>query len=300
MDETDIALSLMLLQNSRIPYRALAEKLNLSVSAIHARIQAMVEAGVIRGFTALPSLRVTSSLLTYTYGQTRAENLNELTSKLSANDSIFWVAQAGGGYLYIGSYVRNLGGLSALSEFLAKTADMPDPKVGIIAEFSSNPIPPRQSLDSLDWRIIQELSNDSRRPLAEIAEALNASAKTVRRRLNTMVEKSLIDLSIRWYPDASDDIISVLHTRHASGKSLDLKNVYRMLSPHILFPVSFINLPNENLFFIWTRNMKELKELRQRVEADTTFSLVQMNILYTGEIFPTWRDTLPAMMGRQQ
>jgi DNA-binding Lrp family transcriptional regulator len=52
MDETDIAINLMLLTNSRTPYRVLAGRLKLSVNAIHKRIQAMIEAGIIRGFTA--------------------------------------------------------------------------------------------------------------------------------------------------------------------------------------------------------------------------------------------------------
>ncbi|MGD0804819.1 MAG: winged helix-turn-helix transcriptional regulator [Candidatus Bathyarchaeia archaeon] len=50
MEETDIALSWALLQNSRTPYRALASRLNLSVNVVHKRIQAMVGSGVIRGF----------------------------------------------------------------------------------------------------------------------------------------------------------------------------------------------------------------------------------------------------------
>jgi DNA-binding Lrp family transcriptional regulator len=46
MDKTDIALSMLLLNNSRLPHRELAEKLGLSVNAVHKRIQALKDAGI--------------------------------------------------------------------------------------------------------------------------------------------------------------------------------------------------------------------------------------------------------------
>lgn len=52
MDKTDIFLIQLLLANSRLPYAELAKKLNLSVNAVHKRIQSLVEMGVIRRFTA--------------------------------------------------------------------------------------------------------------------------------------------------------------------------------------------------------------------------------------------------------
>ena len=39
MDKTDIILTQLLLRNSRLPYRELAEKLDLSVNAVHKRIR---------------------------------------------------------------------------------------------------------------------------------------------------------------------------------------------------------------------------------------------------------------------
>jgi len=51
MDKTDIILCQMLLGNSRLSYSELADTLNLSVTAVHKRIQDLVESGVIRKFT---------------------------------------------------------------------------------------------------------------------------------------------------------------------------------------------------------------------------------------------------------
>jgi DNA-binding Lrp family transcriptional regulator len=52
MDKADVILCQLLLMNSRLSYRRLADMLNLSVAAVHSRIQSLIDAGVIRKFTA--------------------------------------------------------------------------------------------------------------------------------------------------------------------------------------------------------------------------------------------------------
>lgn len=297
MDAVDVALSLMLLQDSRTPYRVLAERLNLSVNAVHKRIQGMIEAGMMRGFTARADLRVTGALNVYIYGFATAEPLRDLPAKLSENDSVYWVTQAGGGYTYVGAYVKSLGDLSSVGDFVRNTAEISEPRVGIIDSGQETYPPPKEVLDQLDWQIIYNLQENSRRPLAEIAQDLGVSAKTVRRRLDRMMDQHLIDLSMRWYPDASNDIICVFYTKPALGKRADFNNVKRAYAPSLLYSVSFSNIPAENLLFAWTRTMKELKELKGRIEAEPSYKSVSMNILYTGDIFPTWRDKLPHKMG---
>jgi hypothetical protein len=38
--------------------------------------------------------------------------------------------------------------------------------------------------------------------------------------------------------------------------------------------------------------MKELRDIRERLEREEVFDSVVPNVLYTGYIFDTWRDTL--------
>jgi len=56
MDKVDVILCQLLMANSRLSYRELADKLNLSVTAVHKRIQSIMELGIIRKFTANISL----------------------------------------------------------------------------------------------------------------------------------------------------------------------------------------------------------------------------------------------------
>lgn len=50
MDETDLRILIKLSTNARMPYRELADSFNISIAAIHKRIQLMTEEGVIDGF----------------------------------------------------------------------------------------------------------------------------------------------------------------------------------------------------------------------------------------------------------
>lgn len=295
MDKTDITLVMQLLNNSRLSNRELADNLNLSVNAVHKRIQTLKELGVIRKFTAKANLFAMGGLTVQIYGISSAPSFEELPEKLHKNNCVYWVALAGGNYLYIGAYLRNISDLEPLVDFVTAEAKMPNPIVGIISSpFTGYPIPsPAHDaiLTTLDRKIIRSLHDDSRKAISAIAEELNVSAKTIRRRLSTMMEHNWIDLSLEWYPDASNDILTILHL-HLKA-TVEKKSVPPVLSkymPNFLFFWSFSNLSNELMVVIWTNTMKELKEIQERLAKENMFESIIPNILYVGYIFETWRD----------
>ena len=59
-------------------------------------------------------------------------------------------------------------------------------------ELPSVDIPVKQGIDALDVMIIRELQNDPQQPQTEIAKKLGASATTVRRRLNRLLDEHII------------------------------------------------------------------------------------------------------------
>ena len=297
MDETDILLVLSLLTNSRTPYQALAERLHLSVNAVHKRLQSLREDGVVQGFTAKPSLYALGGHDVMIHGQSRAIHIPEAMRRISSNDSVYWIAVASGNYLYVGCYARSIGELEGVAEFVRGAAEMPEPRVGIIT-WGATPPAPVDPLDVLDWQIIYQLKDDSRKPLAEIAGAVNASAKTVRRHLDEMIRSYYIDMSLRWYPDKGDDIMTVFHVRTCPGARIDQQDLSGRYLPNLLYMMSFSNLPGEHLLVTWTRSMKELKELGARIQAEDVFESVTPSILYTGEVYPTWRDKLTEERGK--
>ena len=297
MDKTDVILCQLLLANSRLSYRELAEKLDLSVTAVHNRIQSLIELGIIRKFTAKPSIYAQNAVHIFIYGNSKTNSIRDLSAKLQKNGSIYWLSVGGGNVLYLGAYLKNIAELEPLARFVKEKAEMPEPTVGI----TFSPIPPflkNAKIDAvlceLDYKIIRSLKDDSRKATSVIAEELGVSAKTVSRRLTRMINNYLIEFSIDWYPDASNDIISAFHIRLKQDANPNTPDVIiQKYYPNTLFYWGFSNIPNEYIFFVWTPTSKELKELRDKIEQEPTIQSVAPNIIFTGYIFHSWRDEIP-------
>ena len=296
MDKTDVILCQLLLANSRLPYRELAEKLDLSVTAIHNRIQSLIELGIIRKFTAKPSIYAQNAIHIFIYGNSKTNSIRELSPKLQTHGSIYWLSVGGGNVLYIGAYLKNISELEPLVRFIKEKAEVPEPTVGI----TFSPIPPflknektGSMLCELDFKIIRSLKEDSRKATSVIAEEIGVSAKTVSRRLTRMINNYLIELSIEWYPDASNDIISAFHIHLKPDVNPNTPNVIiQKYYPNTLFYWGFSNIPNEYIFFVWTPTSKELKEIRDKIEQEPTIQSVAPNIIFTGYVLKTWRDEI--------
>jgi hypothetical protein len=109
-----------------------------------------------------------------------------------------------------------------------------------------------------------------------------------------MMEKGLVDFTIDFYPDASNDFIALFHVE--SGKGFDRQKVREALgeifSQNILVDVLFSNLPNLIVLFMWTNSMKQMEELREGVGKMDGVRSVASNVLQIGYIFETWRDAM--------
>jgi DNA-binding Lrp family transcriptional regulator len=299
MDRTDLILCQLLLLNSRRSYRELADTLNLSVTAVHKRIQSLIELGVIRKFTAKIGIGSLKAVHVIIFGTSIITPLRDLKAKLAEQGSIYWLATAGGNFLYIGAYLKGIAELEPLVNYCKETAEMPEPNVGIMS-FASPFVYPEAyrahdtTLYDLDYQIIRSLKDNSRKATSEIAEELHVSAKTVRRRLSRMMKLGLVELSIEWYPDASNDIMTIFHFQlkpQADRSSID--KILKKYSPNMIFYWGFSNIPNFFVAFVWTSTMKELHGIRESLEHEEALRSVSPNILYAGYIFGTWRDQLP-------
>jgi len=297
MDKTDVALIQLLLVNSRLSYGKLAEKLGLSVNAVHKRIQSLIETGVIRKFTAKLGALAVNFVPVFISGTSQLSSLQGLPDKLKTQGSIYWLAVGGGKYLYVGAYLRSINELEPLVRYIRKEAGIADPTVGIMA-FPPVPLPANiESIDTslcdLDYRIIRSLRDNARKAISDVADEVGVSAKTVRRRLARMIKNWLIELSVEWYPDASNDIVTLFDIRLKPNTDIDIAyKILKKYSPNVLFYWSFANIANTLTFAVWTNSMKELQSIRENLEKEEGVLSIVPNILYVGYIFSTWRDQL--------
>ncbi len=280
------------MMNSRTPYHELAAKLGLSINAVHKRIGALVTSGMIRTFVAHPSIISLGAVTLWVYGRSEAAHPSNVHLRLKADDRTYWVANSGGGYAYVGGYLRNLSELEPYVAFVRKEAEIGDPTVGIMPQIASRF--PREELHQLDYQILASLHKDSRKPASEVASEVRASAKTVHRRLERMVEKGLVDFTIDWYPDASNDIVGLCHvdTLPHSDRLAVLTALKGKFQQSILVEILFSNLPNLLVLFLWTNTMKQMDELREGIGKVDGVKSASLNVLQIGYMFDTWRDKL--------
>ena len=297
MDEIDISLSMILIANSRIPYKELAEKFDMSVNSIHKRVKSLVDLAVIQGFRAKLGFTnfpgITNIII---FGLSDLRQKKQLINKLGENEYIYNVTQGSGNAFYIHAYLRNISELDALVSFIRKIGNLKDLIVGIdkrmppIALEELNFKPPTD----LDYLIINSLKNNSRKSISDIALEVGVSTKTVRRRLDRLVENFLIQFQIDWYPDKTGIIPSMIHLKLDINKIIEDKEfedkLTKKFGSKILFTWSFSNLPNFKIVFIWTQSMKELQELQASLLSEN-YEKVDLTVLIEGKMFPTWIDT---------
>lgn len=292
MDPTDLALCKLFLENSRIPIREIGDKLGLSVAAVHGRLQALRDMGVIKAFTARLDLVALGATLAFIWGTCRKASNDEILARLHREDHIYWVAFAGAGFMYVGAYLRSVAELDAVVSHVTKEADIAEPMVGLIPMGAG--LPEKPIIDRTDSRILRSLHKDARKSVADVAEELGISSKTAGRRLGRMIRDRQVELSMEWYPDAANDVIAMWHVDVSPSVSRDeaislLTNSY---GKKLLFTMAFSNTPRFFIAATWTGSMKELHDLHTQFGQEKRFARAVPNVIYTGKMFDTWRDEL--------
>jgi DNA-binding Lrp family transcriptional regulator len=151
-------------------------------------------------------------------------------------------------------------------------------------------------LGSLDFRIIQALHADSRKPVADISTEVGISAKTVKRHLEAMDKMGVIEYSIDWHPGQSDGIVSFVWIRLKPGtdRSSFRGSLARTYGARMIFVSSFSNDPVRLLCFTWSSNGRTFSDLCESLSRDPGVEKVTSFYALKGYVFDTWRDKLLA------
>jgi len=293
MDQIDISLSLLLAKNSRMPLRTLAERLDLSPSAVHKRIQDLMQSGIIQKcftgltFKALPGFIVTIN------GRSTSTSLYETMQEIGKNMYVYKVVIAAGNYVYIHGVLPDISKLDSFTNTIKDIAQLSQPEILLIPTQVTIKKDDCAKLSILDYKIIYSLMDDSRKLHTKIAEELSISTKTVQRRLTYLEENDLISFGIHWIPTASSDILSFFHLELKDSLKRDeiLSILLKEYRPSVLGVNKISNHPNLLLLNVWTKTMKDIKMFHQNLEGTGWFSQIYSNIFYDLMMFDTWRKS---------
>jgi len=158
MDEIDFFLLKKLVGNSRLTFRELADMTDMSISGIHKRIRSLEDDGIINAYIARPSVIALKYLWVAIFGTSQAKSMDVVSKELGQHESIRLISIAGGKFLYISAYLRNMSELQEYSSYVSRVAHISEPSIGIVnAPYITTPEP----LTSIDYKIFSMVKNYS-------------------------------------------------------------------------------------------------------------------------------------------
>ncbi|OPY29616.1 MAG: HTH-type transcriptional regulator Ptr2 [Methanocella sp. PtaU1.Bin125] len=291
MDEIDIRIIQELIPQPRATYRELADRLDLSVNAVHKRVQSLVELGIIKEFTVHLSQAALPHVFVRVCGTSEAGRIDDTVERLGKNPGTAMIAVSSSNGLHVLGVLEDLSGLHRFVSFVAREAKIASPSVRLL-DLPEPRALPGASLTGLDYRIIASLLHDSRKSAVDVAAGLGVSARTVKRRIERMEKSRLIYYRVVFDHASLGGIFTLLDLYVRSGVKVEdaAALIRKKHSASLLEMRTFSTIPNNLTIDVWTRTAKELNLLQESLQDEGIFEKVLPIFVYGVYHFGTWRD----------
>lgn len=300
MDDKDLRMFQLLLLNNRSTHREMATELGISVPSVHRRIQNLIEQGIFTKFTADISAGYLKAIPVKVIGTTECPSMVGRMKEWTDRDYIEKVYQFGSNVVVITLLLKSLDDLGPSIDHVRDRLEIMDPTVVLPSKATSANVPIRKKyigtkpLTALDYRIVQALHDDARRPLNEVAKDLDVSVKTVKRHFDEMVEQGSIEMRTNWRPERTSGIYSLVHVelRPGGDKARFIERMNGTYGPRILVSTEFSNFPDLVSLSCWSPTMDLQVEMVDDIVKDKGVALAYSRIIRSTWLFDTWRTKL--------
>lgn len=291
----------LLLRDPRMPLRELAERMGISLQAVHKRMQALLEAGILVGTGAAIPGNYLNATSVFIFGCMEGEKpLHQVVADLAKNDSVGYVMLCSGNVMYVSGLLRRSVEMDQFREFVRKTCSMKDATMAIdslgrVGEVRpAEPLAPEIKLSPMDLRIIASLKDDARKPYAQVGEEIGATARTVRQRLDRMIEEGSVELILKVNPTYARTVNSVVHVFTRDGVDRNILGIELMkrFPASVLFFRSYCNIPDMISVATNHRMMSSLFETMDILYEDKRVTKAIPNVVITAWEFDTWRERI--------
>jgi len=309
MDDTDRKLLLLISEDPRMPLKELSRRLGITRQAVSQRLQVLTKLGIFKSIKAEISIHWYGSLIfPLIWGVSKTTSIDKTLDRLGESEFTTSAAVFGGGMLSVFGCVRNELELNDFIDFVKRVAEMPDPTVGLIDTDDGVNHPTgrdrsdriddskqkrnRKELSSLDLRIIASLHDDARRPVAEIADALGTSVKTIRRHIERMRTEGSLDFHVPYDFPPGEDMFTVLLVNLRGGAD-KVEVGRRLLSRYPLRVIvvrSFTNIPHFLRILLSSDDMGEIRMIVKEIREDEDVASVTPNLIYDEREYETAWD----------
>jgi DNA-binding Lrp family transcriptional regulator len=178
--------TLMFRQDIKRPYELIAKKLNVSEDTVRNRIKELEERGPVKGWRVGINPNILGYKFYYVIFDVKPLSLKsgvfrELKSSLSG---LMWLADYFGDYAGIVVASKDEESLKKNCDYMGRLAHLKN----VTWAYDSYPKCNLRFLEN-DWKIVASVQRNPRKPYSQIALELRVSTRTVRRRLDRMLEE---------------------------------------------------------------------------------------------------------------
>lgn len=300
MDDLDLRTYQLLHANGRLTYREVGEKLGINTASVHARIKNLLDSGIFTRFSAKVSLSYLNGVVTFLTGVSDLKPLTPHIKELVKADYIEKVYLFGSNLVMMRMILSKYDDMGPAVEQVRETLQLRDVQFLLPSARTIGMVPvhPKytgdKELTHLDYRIINALHEDSRRPLIGVAKDLQVSVKTVKNRLDNMIKTGAIEFSADFRLEKSPGIPSVVMVDFRPGTNKEeFTNVLGCrFGPHIITKVQYLNRPDFVSANCWFPTMEEHGIFICNLESMDCVRTVDSRIIQKTQVYETWRDKL--------
>jgi len=242
----------------RKSFRAIAKKLNVEEVTVRRRVQKMQKTGFLQYWTVM----VNPSLLGLKVAQLSFEALpatskSDLIEQLKLLPGSLVVVDWFGRSLFFSFFYLDDGSLQRQIELVRRMSNA--------TNLVSSPIPTpecRMKLKETDWNILRILQRDARKSFSEVATKLGVSTRTVKRRLDRMIDERAVFILPSMNPNALEGVtqadLLVVYRDSKSKAGLDQR--FTTLWDDYVARAETGN-PESSFFNLFVKNISQAQEV---------------------------------------
>lgn len=298
MDDVDLSICKLLFNNSRCPEREVADKLGLSVSAVHRRINQLVEERVIREFSANISGRYLKAIGAQVDGVCDCKSIEDSLDELKKSDSITGVLVSAANLTSLVLLLRDISYLGPTVEHIRATLQMQQPKVTISTAVYLGDEPFDRAytgsgeLSKIDYRIVNSLHHNSRKQIVDIAEETGLTPKTIRNHLEQMEKDGSIEYALRWNPaySAGASFIFRADLKPGTDKNKFISTLNKRFGARIILTFIHSNILDYVCGYGWAPTIAKQTDMIDELKEEDVVVNVTSSIVQKEWSFESWRD----------
>lgn len=256
--------------NARRTYLDVASKLGVDEETVRNRLRRLRESGYLKGWRVLPNPAVFGRESRMVFLELDSKSKEEKISTLSQMDGVVTVASVYDKGAIV-TYFDNSG--HEVSRQIAQARD-----TGSAREIGGMRFPPASfAMTSTDWLIVRLVLRNAERNVEEVAREAKLSARTVRRRLNQMMDASAIAVMPVIDQSKSGGVSYTFIIECKKGRMSEVEGAASSRIGNVGFKGTYSD--DGLIFGFFARNVSEGKEFQKWVEGHPGVQSVTMNLV---------------------